>query len=132
MRLFSRSCEAPTSRALQPSLYVAHANSLLLANSMQIAHRINTIMDSDKVLVMSEGRVAEYDTPEVLLQNNVRGRRLHPDSILTIRHRSSKRSSTKQVWAPSSSNIFNMAYSNQIKCNGAIIIFSRNTLCSLG
>lgn len=38
---------------------------------MQIAHRINTIMDSDKVLVMSEGRVAEYDSPEHLLQNNV-------------------------------------------------------------
>lgn len=38
----------------------------------QIAHRINTIMDSDKVLVMSEGRVAEYDSPENLLQNNVR------------------------------------------------------------
>jgi len=27
-------------------------------------------MDSDKVLVMSEGRVAEYDSPDVLLQNN--------------------------------------------------------------
>lgn len=29
-------------------------------------------MDSDKVLVMSEGRVAEYDSPANLLQNNVR------------------------------------------------------------
>lgn len=28
-------------------------------------------MDSDKVLVMSEGRVAEYDSPANLLQNNV-------------------------------------------------------------
>jgi ATP-binding cassette subfamily C (CFTR/MRP) protein 1 len=26
-------------------------------------------MDSDKVLVMSEGRVAEYDSPDILLQN---------------------------------------------------------------
>lgn len=34
----------------------------------QIAHRINTIMDSHRVLVMSEGRVAEYDTPQVLMQ----------------------------------------------------------------
>jgi ABC-type proline/glycine betaine transport system ATPase subunit len=132
MRLFSRSCEARTSRALLPSLYVTHATSLLLANSMQIAHRINTIMDSDKVLVMSEGRVAEYDTPEVLLQNNVSERRLHRDSILTIRHRSLKRSSTKQVWAPSSSNVFNIAYSNQIECSGAMILSSRCTLCSLG
>ncbi|RXK42573.1 metal resistance protein ycf1 [Tremella mesenterica] len=37
--------------------------------TITIAHRINTIMDSDKVLVMSEGRVSEYDTPEKLLEN---------------------------------------------------------------
>ncbi|ORY24672.1 hypothetical protein BCR39DRAFT_546075 [Naematelia encephala] len=37
--------------------------------TITIAHRINTIMDSDKVLVMDQGKVAEYDTPEVLLQN---------------------------------------------------------------
>ncbi|KAF2881307.1 hypothetical protein ILUMI_24863 [Ignelater luminosus] len=32
-----------------------------------IAHRINTIIDSDKVLVMDSGRVVEYDNPQVLL-----------------------------------------------------------------
>jgi len=36
----------------------------------QIAHRINTIMDSDMVLVMSDGKVAEYDAPEKLLENH--------------------------------------------------------------
>lgn len=30
-------------------------------------------MDSDRVLVMSEGRVSEYDTPEKLLENPVSG-----------------------------------------------------------
>ncbi|XP_032678119.1 multidrug resistance-associated protein 4-like [Odontomachus brunneus] len=35
-----------------------------------VAHRLNTIMDSDKVLVMDKGYVAEYDHPHVLLQNN--------------------------------------------------------------
>ncbi|KAL7423700.1 hypothetical protein Q5752_001282 [Cryptotrichosporon argae] len=35
--------------------------------TITIAHRINTIMDSDKVLVMAQGRVAEFDTPSELL-----------------------------------------------------------------
>ncbi|WWC88113.1 uncharacterized protein L201_003017 [Kwoniella dendrophila CBS 6074] len=35
--------------------------------TITIAHRINTILDSDKVLVMSEGKVAEYESPEVLI-----------------------------------------------------------------
>ena len=35
-----------------------------------IAHRLDTIMDYDKVLVMEQGRVVEFDKPEVLLQNN--------------------------------------------------------------
>ena len=34
-----------------------------------IAHRLNTIMDYDKVLVMEQGRVVEFDKPQVLLQN---------------------------------------------------------------
>ncbi|CAH1101123.1 unnamed protein product [Psylliodes chrysocephalus] len=34
-----------------------------------IAHRLNTIMDSDKVLVMDSGRAVEYEHPHVLLQN---------------------------------------------------------------
>ncbi|XP_031835587.1 putative multidrug resistance-associated protein lethal(2)03659 isoform X2 [Nomia melanderi] len=37
---------------------------------LTIAHRLNTIMDSDKVLVMDKGRMAEYDHPHVLLQNS--------------------------------------------------------------
>lgn len=37
---------------------------------LTVAHRLNTIMDSDKVLVMGKGRMAEYDHPHILLQNS--------------------------------------------------------------
>lgn len=36
---------------------------------LTIAHRLNTIMDSDKVLVLDQGQVAEYEPPKSLLDN---------------------------------------------------------------
>ena len=36
---------------------------------LTIAHRLNTIMDYDKVLVLDGGRVVEFDNPDVLIRN---------------------------------------------------------------
>ena len=36
---------------------------------MTIAHRMETIMDYDRVLVMEGGQVVEFDQPDVLLGN---------------------------------------------------------------
>ncbi|KYN32705.1 hypothetical protein ALC56_12984 [Trachymyrmex septentrionalis] len=36
---------------------------------LTIAHRLNTIMDNDKVLTMNQGQLLEFDHPYILLQN---------------------------------------------------------------
>jgi ATP-binding cassette subfamily C (CFTR/MRP) protein 4 len=38
---------------------------------LTIAHRLNTLMDSDRVLVLDSGRVVEFDAPAILLRNEL-------------------------------------------------------------
>lgn len=38
---------------------------------LSIAHRVPTIVDSDRVIVLDQGHVVEYDSPSVLLKNPV-------------------------------------------------------------
>jgi ATP-binding cassette subfamily C (CFTR/MRP) protein 1 len=61
--------DAATDSQVQQVLRTHFADRTILT----IAHRLDTIIDSDRILVMDAGRVAEFATPYSLLQN--------PDSI---------------------------------------------------
>ncbi|KAG5894561.1 hypothetical protein JTB14_021543 [Gonioctena quinquepunctata] len=54
-----------TDALIQTTIRKKFANCTVLT----IAHRLHTIMDSDKVLVMDAGRAVEFDHPYTLLQN---------------------------------------------------------------
>ncbi|KAF9361073.1 hypothetical protein BGX26_006161 [Mortierella sp. AD094] len=56
--------DVETDNAIQRALRREFAGCTVLT----IAHRINTIMDNDRILVLEQGQVAEYDTPQNLLQ----------------------------------------------------------------
>lgn len=44
-------------------------NKFKFCTVLTIAHRLNTIMDSDKVIVMDFGKIIEFDHPNNLLKN---------------------------------------------------------------
>ncbi|XP_018570688.1 probable multidrug resistance-associated protein lethal(2)03659 [Anoplophora glabripennis] len=66
---------------------------------LTIAHRLHTVMDSDKILVMDAGSVKEYDHPYVLLQKE--------DGLL--------RSLVKTTGANTSKNLESIAKENYLK-----------------
>ncbi|CAH4030827.1 unnamed protein product [Pieris brassicae] len=65
---------------------------------LTIAHRLNTIMDSDRVLVMSSGQVAEFDHPYNLLSN--------PNSHFTSMVKETGEKISKQLYEISKTSYF--------------------------
>jgi len=59
------SIDNTTDAAIQQMIRMNFANATVLT----IAHRLNTIMDSDRVLVLDDGNVAEFDSPSALISN---------------------------------------------------------------
>jgi ABC-type multidrug transport system fused ATPase/permease subunit len=60
------SCDMETDHLIQKTLREKFADCTVIT----IAHRLNTIMDADRILVMDSGAVAEFDEPFKLLSDN--------------------------------------------------------------
>lgn len=61
----SAAIDAETDAALQRTIRTQFADATVIT----IAHRINTVLDSDRVMVLDAGRVVEFDKPAALLAN---------------------------------------------------------------
>lgn len=68
----SASLDFATDALIQKTVREAFADCTCLT----IAHRLNTIIDSDRVLVLDQGRIMEFDSPRNLLLQ-------HPDGMFS-------------------------------------------------
>lgn len=57
--------DVETDSIIQETIRRQFANCTILT----IAHRINTVLDSDRILVLDKGSIAEFDSPKKLLEN---------------------------------------------------------------
>lgn len=57
--------DVETDKVLQETIRKEFKDRTILT----IAHRLNTIMDSDRIIVLEQGQVSEFDTPEELLKD---------------------------------------------------------------
>lgn len=58
-------CDLETDSLIQKTIREEFKNCTVLT----IAHRLNTIMDSDRIMVLEQGKISEFASPENLLKN---------------------------------------------------------------
>lgn len=58
--------DSQTDRIIQETIRTEFADRTIIA----IAHRLDTVMDSDKILSLDHGEVKEFDSPQALLNTN--------------------------------------------------------------
>ncbi|KAI8834383.1 P-loop containing nucleoside triphosphate hydrolase protein [Chytriomyces cf. hyalinus JEL632] len=63
-------CTASVDMATDALIQQTIQEQFKYATTLTIAHRLNTIISSTKILLMGEGRVMEFDTPKALLLDN--------------------------------------------------------------
>jgi ABC-type multidrug transport system fused ATPase/permease subunit len=76
------SVDYETDHLIQETLRRAFTSSTIIT----IAHRLQTVMDYDRIVVMSEGRIVECDSPQNLLAR--------PTSHFAMLHQQSQRTSS--------------------------------------
>ncbi|XP_013401317.1 multidrug resistance-associated protein 7 [Lingula anatina] len=59
------SVDAETDRMVQETIRDEFSDNTVLT----IAHRINTVLNSDRVMVMNNGKIGEFESPKALLEN---------------------------------------------------------------
>ena len=79
------SVDPETDALIQSTIRTQFSSSTVLT----IAHRLNTIIDSDKVLVLDSGNLAEFDAPAVLLAKGVDSNNEATFASLWARHQAS-------------------------------------------
>jgi ABC-type multidrug transport system fused ATPase/permease subunit len=58
------SCDVQTDAMVQGVIRRVFADCTVLT----VAHRLHTIADSDRIMVLAEGQIVEFDAPSVLLK----------------------------------------------------------------
>ncbi|KAF4549613.1 ABC transporter-like protein 1 [Elsinoe fawcettii] len=78
---FTSSIDLDTDKHIQQVVHSEFWDHTIIA----VAHRLDTILDYDKVAVMEAGKIVEFDEPQRLLQTSSRFRKLYDSSTTAAR-----------------------------------------------